>query len=102
MSDNLFERLTDLSIGTGSRTPMAAIDHIKELEAKLDKVEALLNLTLDTDDLGIWLVDEAPEGTQQMGHISWKEQIARGVQQSLLQEKFMIRLLEIDKDLLDE
>ena len=106
MSDNLFERLTDLSIGTGSRTPMAAIDHIKELEAKLDKVEALLNLTLDTDDLGIWLVDEAPEGTQQMGHISWK-QIARGVQQSLLQEKFMIAPVEMNnpeqllKDLLN-
>ena len=75
--------------------------HIKELEAKLDKVEALLNLTLDTDDLGIWLVDEAPEGTQQMGHISWK-QVARGVQQALLQEKFMIALIEMDKDLLDE
>ena len=37
MSDNLFERLTDLSIGTGSQTPLAAIDRIKELEAKLAK-----------------------------------------------------------------
>jgi hypothetical protein len=42
MSDNLFERLTDLSIGTGSQTPLAAIDRIKELEAKLSKSEALL------------------------------------------------------------
>ena len=25
MNDNLFERLTDLSIGTGSQTPVAAI-----------------------------------------------------------------------------
>ena len=42
MSDNLFERLTDLSIGTGSQTPLAAIDRIKELEAKLAKVIPLL------------------------------------------------------------
>ena len=42
MSDNLFERLTDLSIGTGSRTPMAAIDHIKELEAKLAKAMEII------------------------------------------------------------
>ena len=41
MSDNLFERLTDLSIGTGSQTPMAAIDRIAELEAKLAKAEAI-------------------------------------------------------------
>jgi len=42
MSDNLFERLTDLSIGTGSQTPMAAIDRIKELEAKLAKAEKII------------------------------------------------------------
>ena len=66
-----------------------------------NKEDPLLNLTLDTDELGIWLINEAPEGTQQMGHISWKE-LARGVQQALLREKFLIRLLEIDKDLLDE
>ena len=44
MSDNLFERLTDLSIGTGSQTPLAAIDRIKELEAKLAKVEVLMDI----------------------------------------------------------
>ena len=38
MSDNLFERLTDLSIGTGSQTPLAAIDRIKELEATLTDI----------------------------------------------------------------
>jgi hypothetical protein len=37
-----------------------------------NKEDPLLNLTLDTDELGIWLINEAPEGTQQMGHISWK------------------------------
>lgn len=38
MEDNLFERLTDLSIGTGSKTPIAAIQRIKELEGVLHKV----------------------------------------------------------------
>jgi hypothetical protein len=66
-----------------------------------NKEDPLLNLTLDADELGIWLIDEAPEGTQHMGYISWK-QVARGVQQALLQEKFLIALIEMDKDLLDE
>ena len=57
------------------------------------------SITLDTDELGIWLIDETPEGPQQMGHISWRE-ITRGVQQTLLQEKFLIALAEIDGDLL--
>ena len=47
MSDNLFERLTDLSIGTGSQTPMAAIDRIKELEAKLAKAVKLMELSVE-------------------------------------------------------
>ena len=58
-----------------------------------------MNITLDTDELGIWLIDEKQEGPQQLGHISWRE-ITRGVQQALLQEKFLIVLAEIDKDLL--
>ena len=61
--------------------------------------DPLLNLTLDTDELGIWLVDDRPDGTLQLGHISWKV-IAQGVQQALLQENFLIALAEIDKDLL--
>ena len=56
-------------------------------------------ITLDTDELGIWLINETPEGPQQMGMISWKE-VARGVQTALLQEKFLIALTEIEKDLL--
>ena len=55
------------------------------------------NITLDTDELGIWLVDETSEGPQQMGHISWTE-ITRGVQQALLQENFLIALAEMDKE----
>ena len=39
MSDNLEERLHDLSVGTGSKTPLAALDRIEELEAKLAKAE---------------------------------------------------------------
>ncbi|AFM54622.1 hypothetical protein P12053L_17 [Celeribacter phage P12053L] len=60
-----------------------------------NKEDPLLNLTLDTDELGIWLVYETPEGPQQMGHISWRE-ITRGVQQALLQENFLIALAEMD------
>lgn len=38
MEDNLFERLTDLSIGTGSLTPIVAIQRIKELEGVMHKI----------------------------------------------------------------
>ena len=62
-------------------------------------METYANLTLDVDELGIWLVDETPAGYQQLGHISWR-QVAQGVQQALLQENFLIALAEIDKDLL--
>jgi len=61
--------------------------------------DPLKYLMLDTDELGIWLIDDLPEGPRQLGHISWKT-ITRGVQQALLQEKFLIALAEIDKDLL--
>ena len=57
------------------------------------------DITLDTDELGIWLINDTPDGPQQMGHISWKE-VTRGVQNALLQEKFLIVLAELDKDLL--
>ena len=56
------------------------------------------NVTLQTDELGIWLVEELDNGlVKQMGHISWKE-VARGVQQCLLQEKFLIALAKLDED----
>lgn len=57
-----------------------------------------MNITLDTDEWGIWLIDDTEEDTpKQMGFISWKE-LTRGVQQSLLQEKFLIALVELDKE----
>ena len=56
-----------------------------------------MNITLDTDELGIWLIEETEDGTKQMGHISWK-QITRGVQQALLQEQFLIALAKIDQE----
>ena len=37
----------------------------------------MTNITLDTDELGIWLINETPEGPQQMGMVSWAE-VARG------------------------
>ena len=59
-----------------------------------DKLESI---TLDADELGVWLVQETEEGSMQMGHISWK-QITKGVQQALLQEKFLIALAKIDEE----
>ena len=56
-----------------------------------------MNITLDTDELGIWLIEETEEGPKQMGHISWKE-VTRGVQQALLQEQFLIALAKIDQE----
>ena len=58
------------------------------------------NLTLEADEIGIWLVEELDNGlTKQLGHISWKK-ITKGVQQNLLQEKFLIALAKMDSDLL--
>ena len=55
-----------------------------------------MGIELETDDLGIWLVNKTPDEVQQIGHVSWKE-VTRGVQQCLLQEKFLIVLSELEK-----
>jgi hypothetical protein len=62
-----------------------------------------MNITLDTDELGIWLIEETPDGPLQMGMVSWK-QITQGVQNALLQEKFLLALARLDEmeGLLDE
>jgi len=65
----------------------------------VDVNKTIPQITLDTDELGIWLINETPEGPQKMGMVSWKE-VTRGVQTALLQEKFLIVLAELDKDLL--
>ena len=64
--------------------------HIREGRSDVD-------ITLDTDELGIWLIEETTVGPMQLGHISWK-QVARGVQQALLQEQFLIALAKIDQE----
>lgn len=71
----------------------------KHTDGAFNKEDPLLNLTLDTDELGIWLITDGVGETQQLGHISWRE-VARGVQQALLQENFLIALALMDKDLL--
>lgn len=71
----------------------------KHTDGTFNKEDPLSNLTLDTDELGIWLITDGVGETQQLGHISWRE-ITRGVQQALLQENFLIALAEMDKDLL--
>lgn len=62
-----------------------------------------MNITLDTDELGIWLIEETPDGPLQMGMVSWK-QVTQGVQTALLQEKFLLALARLDEmeGLLDE
>jgi hypothetical protein len=42
MKDNLFGRLHDLSVGTGSRTPLAAIERIEDLAAERDAQAVLI------------------------------------------------------------
>ena len=62
-----------------------------------DDQDPLKYLTLDTDELGIWLVDDRPDGPLQLGHISWKV-ITQGVQQALLQERFLLALAKLDEE----
>ena len=59
--------------------------------------DPLKYLMLDTDELGIWLIDDLPEGPRQLGHISW-EAITQGVQQALLKEKFLLALAKMDEE----
>lgn len=61
-----------------------------------DDQDPLKYLTLDTDELGIWLVDDRPEGPLQLGHISWKT-ITQGVQTALLRERFLLALAKLDE-----
>ena len=46
------------------------------------------NITLDTDEIGIWLINETPEGPQQMGLVTWEE-IARRVRQKNQQVEYL-------------
>ena len=45
----------------------------------VEEDDQLKYLTLDTDKLGIWLIDDLPDGPQQLGHIPW-ETIAQVIQ----------------------
>lgn len=58
-------------------------------------------VTLETDEVGVWLVVNTTHGPQQAGHVSWYE-ITKRIQQQLLQEKFLLALIEMDKGLLDD
>ena len=46
------------------------------------------NITLDTDEIGIWLINETPDGPQQMGLVTW-EVIARRVRQKVRQVEYL-------------
>jgi len=67
------------------------------MEHKECKMAEYKNITLDVDELGIWLVDETEDEVMQMGHISWQE-VTRGVQQALLQERFLIVLQKMGQE----
>ena len=58
------------------------------------------NITLETDEIGIWLMDNTPEDQQRLGLVTWSE-ITKRIQQQLLQDKFMLVLAELDKEILD-
>ena len=45
-------------------------------------------ITLDTDEIGIWLINETLEGPQQMGLVTWAE-IAKYVRRNIQQEEFI-------------
>ena len=45
----------------------------------VEEDDPLKYLTLDTYKFGIWLIDDLPEGPQQLGYIPWKT-IAQGIQ----------------------
>jgi hypothetical protein len=63
-------------------------------ESTTEKAELTLEeITLETDELGIWLL----VGDQQAGHVSWYE-ITKRIQQQLLQEKFMLALAKLDEE----
>lgn len=46
------------------------------------------NITLDTDEIGIWLINETSEGPQQMGLVTW-EVIAKHVRQKIRQAEYL-------------
>lgn len=56
-----------------------------------------MDITLETDEVGIWLLEMTPDGMNQIGHVSWHEMTKR-IQQQLLQEKFMLALAEVDQE----
>ena len=55
------------------------------------------DITLETDNIGIWLLEMTPDGMNQLGHVSWHE-ITKRIQQQLLQEKFLIALAKMDEE----
>ena len=55
------------------------------------------DITLETDDIGIWLIELTPVGMNQLGHVSWYE-ITKRLEKQLLQQKFMLALARIDEE----
>ena len=53
-----------------------------------DRQPTSANITLDTDEIGIWLMDNTPEDRQRMGLVTW-DVIAKYVRRNIQQTEFI-------------
>lgn len=53
-----------------------------------DRQPTSATITLDTDEIGIWLINETPDGPQQMGLVTW-EVIAKYVRRNIQQTEYI-------------
>ena len=53
-----------------------------------DRQPTSATITLETDEIGIWLMDHTPENRQRLGLVTW-EVIAKYVRRNIQQEEFI-------------
>ena len=53
-----------------------------------DRQPRSATITLDTDEIGIWLMDNTPEDRQRLGLVTWEE-IAKYVRQNIQQAEYI-------------
>jgi len=57
----------------------------------------MADITLETDDVGIWLVENGSQGTVQLGHVSWYE-VTKRIEQQMSKERFLVALAAVDAE----
>lgn len=57
----------------------------------------MTDITLETDDVGIWLVENNSQGTVQLGHISWYE-VTKRIEQQMSKDRFLADLAAVDAE----